>query len=122
MQGRLVRLLCVFLTSLLRRSAAELAALGPELQAFCVQFSRIRLGKHDPDPERNPGLTLRYRALTLCLPGAAVYMVVRAAKRTVCVALTRTHLASQRLLRLCGCLRAHERACMHAHWRLCPSQ
>ena len=41
-QGRLVRLLCVFLTSLLRRSAGDLTNLGPELQAFCVQFSRIR--------------------------------------------------------------------------------
>ena len=39
-----MRLLCVFLTSLLRRSADELADLGLELQAFCVQFSRIRRG------------------------------------------------------------------------------
>ena len=46
-QGRLVRLLCVFLTSLLRRSAEELADLGPELQGFCVQFSRIRRASAD---------------------------------------------------------------------------
>ena len=43
-----MRLLCVFLTSLLRRSAEELADLGPELQAFCVQFSRMRCGSPDP--------------------------------------------------------------------------
>jgi len=43
-----VRLLCVFLTSLLPRSAGELADVGPELQAFCVQFSRIRRGSATP--------------------------------------------------------------------------
>ncbi len=48
MQGRLVRLLCVFLASLLRQSADDVAELGLELQAFCIQFSRIRRGPSLP--------------------------------------------------------------------------
>ena len=37
-----MRLLCVFLASLLRQSADDVAELRLELQAFCIQFSRIR--------------------------------------------------------------------------------
>ncbi|CAG9467881.1 unnamed protein product [Pedinophyceae sp. YPF-701] len=42
MQNRMVRLVCAFVAALVRSGAVDAAALRIEVQAFCIEFSRVK--------------------------------------------------------------------------------